>query len=435
MMLRVRCECGKVLKLTDHSVGKAIPCPACGRRIRIAPRNDASIEPLEEVESPLPASPIAEELYDFVDQNLPTRSAPVMLPLPSMRPDLAMDGPPCPVCNELLPDGAKICTHCGIDLLTGRPVNEPQERIEKAIGAASRFIPVGLFPFTPIDAARRRGGLATWFIFVATLLTSVIFFAAVHAGDDSEHPILKLQLWTGSRSAFEERQARVINLMERRIRLQPGSTDDTRETRRRATTMAVAVTGVPENARFHVFQLLSSALLHDSSRLVAFLYHVVGNLFFLLIFGLAVNEAVGSGRMLAIYGLLAATAAGAEALMSLREPLQATVGASGAISGLAGMYAVMFGAKQAALAMWLRLPNRLEYVSRLLWTGWLIAAWFCFNHLLPAVAEVRSEDARIAHAAHLIAFVAGVVLGLAMQASGWVDSPSHKKRPTAHRSP
>ena len=432
MMLRVRCECGKVLKLTDRSVGQAIPCPTCGRRIRIAPRDDASIESLEEVESPLPASPVVEELYPIAEPDRRAPTGPVMLP--PMSADRGLDGPPCPACDGLLPAGARICIHCGIDLATGRPVAEPQARIEKAIRAASTLLPLGIFPFTPLDPVRQRGTLATWVIATTTLLASVVFFAAMRFGDDPESPILHLQLWTGSRAAFQERQARLVDLMERRVRQQTAAADNPRETRRRATTMAAAVTGVPENARFRFFQLLSSSFLHDSSGLFAFLYHLACNLLFLLIFGLAVNETIGSGRMLATYALLALIAAAAEALLNLREPLHPSVGASGAISGLAGIYAVLFGWRHAALVAWMRLPARLEHTRYPIRAAWLIVAWLCLNNLLPAIAEVRTEDAHIPHAGTGIAFVAGGLIAVGMRVCGWVNEPSRTKYSSAIRS-
>ena len=426
MMLRVRCQCGKVLKLTDYSVGKAIPCPNCGTRIRIAPRNHASIEPLEEVQPPTPAAPVEEELYDFVPNELPAVRVPVV---PAAPPAPVNDGPPCPFCHGPLLPGARICIHCGVDLTTGRPVHEMEARMERIVAAVSWFVPAGAFPITPTDPATRAGTLATWLIAAATILLSVIFFVYLRTEPQPEPVVLNLQLWTGSAQASEQRNARLIGVMERRITRQARESDPkgavppslARDARRRATTMAAAITGMPEGVGFRLPQLLSHAFVHDTSTVLAFLYHLIGNLLFLLIFGLAVNEVLGSARVLIVYALLAMAAAGLELVLNLREPMHPCVGASGPISGLAGIYVIFFGVQRVQLAAWLRLHRWLEYGTRSIRGIWIVVAWFVYNDLLPAMVEVRAEDVVISHAMHALIFLVGLVLAAGLLGTGQVD--------------
>ena len=426
MMLRVRCQCGKVLKLTDYSVGKAIPCPNCGTRIRIAPRNHASIEALEEVQPATPAAPVEEELYDFVPDQPPAPRRPIFPPAP---PAPLTDGPPCPVCEEPLAAGARICIHCGVDLAPGRPVHEMETRVQRIVAAVSWFVPAGAFPITPTDPATRAGTLATWLIAAATVLLSVIFLVYLRTEPQPEPLVLNFQLWTGSAQAHEHRNARLIEVMERRITREARESDPggavppalARDARRRATTMAAAITGMPEGVGFRLPQILSHVFVHDTSNVPAFLYHLLGNLLFLLIFGLALNEVLGSARVLILYAVLTMAAAGLEIMLNLREPMHPCVGASGPISGLAGIYAIFFALQDVQLAGWLRLHRWLEYGTRAIRGIWIVIAWFVYNDLLPAMVEVRAEDVAISHAMHALMFGVGLVLAAGLLATGQVD--------------
>ena len=61
-----------------------------------------------------------------------------MLPIEA---DPVFAAAPCPACGGALVAGARICTRCGIDPATGRPITEAQARIDKALHTASSFMP------------------------------------------------------------------------------------------------------------------------------------------------------------------------------------------------------------------------------------------------------------------------------------------------------
>ena len=81
--------------------------------------------------------------------------------------------------------------------------------------------------------------------------------------------------------------------------------------------------------------LFTSMFLHGS------LWHLVGNMFFLWMFGDNVEDVLGSGTFLAVYLLAGAAASGTHLVMSSASDLP-LIGASGAISGILGVYLTFF---------------------------------------------------------------------------------------------
>lgn len=87
--------------------------------------------------------------------------------------------------------------------------------------------------------------------------------------------------------------------------------------------------------RLHYSSLLTSMFLHGGWM------HLIGNMWFLWIFGDNVEDILGHGKYLVFYLLAGVVAALAQVLFSLgsRVPM---VGASGAIAGVMGAYLVKF---------------------------------------------------------------------------------------------
>jgi membrane associated rhomboid family serine protease len=69
--------------------------------------------------------------------------------------------------------------------------------------------------------------------------------------------------------------------------------------------------------------------------------HVLGNTWFLWVFGRNVEDRIGPGRFLLLYLLAGVAAAATQMLASADSPLP-MLGASGAISGVLGAYLVLF---------------------------------------------------------------------------------------------
>ena len=130
--------------------------------------------------------------------------------------------------------------------------------------------------------------------------------------------------------------------------------------------------------------------------------HLLGNMWFLWIFGDNVEDEIGRIKFVVLY--LVSGIAGAVAHVALHTQSQMPlVGASGAISGVLGAYLVLHPKAQVRMfaGIWLfRLP---AWVYLLLWIG------------LQVLALSQAKDIaglRIAYWAHIGGFVTGIFLAI-----------------------
>ena len=136
--------------------------------------------------------------------------------------------------------------------------------------------------------------------------------------------------------------------------------------------------------------------------------HLLGNLVFLLIFGLPAEKAMGPIRFLALF-LFGGAVANLAAVASIDTPDRIIIGASGAVSAVIGAYLALFpGAK---LGVVLPLGLFLQFVRAP--APLLIGIWamlqVVFTFIGPAFGAV-------AWVAHLTGFVFGVVFALGAKA-------------------
>lgn len=90
-----------------------------------------------------------------------------------------------------------------------------------------------------------------------------------------------------------------------------------------------------ENPVPNAYRLLSSVFLHGGWA------HILGNMFFLAVFGDNIEERLGHGRFLLFYLLGGTLAALAHGLFTPASPVP-MIGASGAVSAILGAYIVLF---------------------------------------------------------------------------------------------
>jgi membrane associated rhomboid family serine protease len=138
--------------------------------------------------------------------------------------------------------------------------------------------------------------------------------------------------------------------------------------------------------------LLTSMFMHGSWG------HLIGNLWFLWVFGNNVEDSMGHLRFLAFYLLTGVAAALAQIVMDPASGVP-MVGASGAISGIMGAYLLLYPRARvdAWLGFWI-LP---------------VPAWVMLGYwMLLQVSGVLGPDAGggVAFAAHVGGFLAGLVL-------------------------
>lgn len=127
--------------------------------------------------------------------------------------------------------------------------------------------------------------------------------------------------------------------------------------------------------------------------------HLAFNLIILLFCGRSVEVIIG-GRQLVILYVVGAYAAAAAHWAPNPSDMTPMVGASGAISAVLGAYAVMFGRNKVKVAS----PTLAFWLNAL----WLAAAWVVLQLIVGLTFE--TAGARIAIAAHIGGFLAGLIL-------------------------
>lgn len=133
-------------------------------------------------------------------------------------------------------------------------------------------------------------------------------------------------------------------------------------------------------------------------------FHIVGNLWFLWIFGDNVEDAMGPGRFLAFY-LLCGFGAAAAQMLTDTSSLVPMVGASGAIGGVMGAYALLYPRAHIHTFVFLGFYMTTIAVPALFMLGY----WFVLQ-LLGGLPALNSEGGGVAFWAHIGGFLVGVAL-------------------------
>ena len=137
--------------------------------------------------------------------------------------------------------------------------------------------------------------------------------------------------------------------------------------------------------------------------------HLLGNLVFLLIFGLPAEKAMGSWRVLLLF-LLGGAVANLAAVLLLPGPGRVIIGASGAISALIGAYLALF--PRARLGVVLPLGLFLEFIR--VPASLLIGVWAA---LQVGFAYIGPAFGPVAWSAHIAGFLFGVLFATAVRAA------------------
>jgi len=147
---------------------------------------------------------------------------------------------------------------------------------------------------------------------------------------------------------------------------------------------------------------LTSSLLHVG------VLHLLGNMWFLWVFGNAVNYKLGQLGYLGFY--LAAAMAGGMAHYALAGT--PGVGASGAVNGVMGAFLVFFPRNDVTVlwVIWIR-PG----ISTLS-SGWIILFWVAWDVLSLALGS----QGGVALWAHVGGFAAGFAIAAILAVAGWI---------------
>jgi len=131
--------------------------------------------------------------------------------------------------------------------------------------------------------------------------------------------------------------------------------------------------------------------------------HLIGNLWFLWIFGNNVEDAMGPVRFVAFYLLCGAAAALLQAAFDTDSVIP-MVGASGAIGGVMGAYVMMYPRVHVHLLIVFGFVTTIAVPA-----VFMLGYWFLLQ-LLSGTMSVGSQGGGVAFWAHVGGFVAGIVL-------------------------
>ena len=156
----------------------------------------------------------------------------------------------------------------------------------------------------------------------------------------------------------------------------------------------------------YLWQFVSYAFLHGG------LMHVLGNMYFLYLFGNNVNDKVGHINYMCLY-LGGAVFAGVGHTLLHVNPV---LGASGAVAAVTGAYLVLFPQTLITVIYWFFFIGTME-LSALYFIAFKLIVW-------DNVVEPRFSVASVAYDAHLAGYVFGIAAILLMLATGLVTGSS-----------
>lgn len=132
-------------------------------------------------------------------------------------------------------------------------------------------------------------------------------------------------------------------------------------------------------------------------------FHIIGNMWFLAVFGDNIEDAMGSVRFVLFY-LICGGAAAAAQMMSDPESAVPMVGASGAIGGVMGAYAVLFPRAPVHMLIFLGF-----FFTRVVIPAFLVLGYWFLLQLLSGLMPAEKSGG-VAVWAHIGGFAAGVAL-------------------------
>lgn len=147
------------------------------------------------------------------------------------------------------------------------------------------------------------------------------------------------------------------------------------------------------------YTVLSSMFLHGGW------LHIIGNMWFLWVFGNNVEDSMGHPRFAAFYLLCGALAAVAQVFASPGSSAP-MVGASGAISGVMGAYLVLYPKVRVHTLVFLGF-----FVTTVALPAYLMLLYWVFIQFLSSLFTIGAHgEGGVAFVAHLGGFISGVAL-------------------------
>jgi membrane associated rhomboid family serine protease len=150
----------------------------------------------------------------------------------------------------------------------------------------------------------------------------------------------------------------------------------------------------------HWYTPISSMFLHGGW------LHLIGNMWFLWLFGNNVEDSMGHGRYLVFYLLSGLAAAAAQTLVNPNSAIP-MVGASGAISGVMGAYIVLYPRVRVHMIIFLGF-----FITRAVVPAYVMLGYWFLLQVVGGLPSMGDETGGVAFWAHAGGFLAGAVLVL-----------------------
>ena len=167
--------------------------------------------------------------------------------------------------------------------------------------------------------------------------------------------------------------------------------------------------GYTQNHFVHTYAVIPSPHLHLSTLITSlFLHagwmHLIGNMWFLWVFGDNVEDVLGHGKYLVFYLVCGVIASLAQYAMNTDSRIP-SLGASGAIAGVMGAYLVKFPSN--------RILTLLPII--IFWTtidvpAWLMLIYWFGLQFLGVLGTSATQGGGVAFFAHIGGFIAGMIL-------------------------
>ena len=149
----------------------------------------------------------------------------------------------------------------------------------------------------------------------------------------------------------------------------------------------------------HWWTVLTSMFMHGGW------FHIIGNMWFLWVFGNNIEDSMGHARFVVFYLLCGVAAAAAQMVVAPRSVVP-MVGASGAISGVMGAYTLLYPRVRVhtlvTLGFFVTTVTLPAYV--------MLGYWFVLQLLMGAVGALSPTEGGVAVWAHVGGFLTGLLL-------------------------
>ncbi len=132
--------------------------------------------------------------------------------------------------------------------------------------------------------------------------------------------------------------------------------------------------------------------------------HLIGNMWFLWVFGNNIEDSMGHGRFIAFY-LLTGVVASVAHILTDAASIVPTVGASGAISGVMGAYLLLYPKVRVQTLFIL-----FYFIRVISLPAWVLLVQWMVIQVISGVASFGAEGGGVAFWAHIGGFVAGLAL-------------------------